>query len=249
MEAVITQNLLNFLNAYNTQTTYSSPGDLPTEFSNSKNVDGGRNVITMSTGTFTNNVYHRVPNPESQKLVRVCRNSIMKSTVTTGTTEPQSSIAVYNHALEQTSRFVQNSSDYALISPSIIARNLKTSDLFSESQVGFQPMLCNSNEAITLETTDMSGDIISYSNSILSTTYNEDGSLTIVYRSTVPSTLANFTLKSILFTSAGALSCNWYSASSFPPIIFWGIVLNEPIELGANDSVKISVTYKTNFTA
>lgn len=245
MNATITQNAINLLNNYNAPVVRENSTDDPTVFSNAPDVDGGRNVITMSTGQFNNNVYTRVPNIASQKLLRIARNSRFATK-----NNSKDHLTVYNYDLTNTMIYVEYAGNYSYMDPAYMARPEGVSDLFDSRTYGVIPMLCNGDDPITLDTSDVNGDIISYSNNILSTTYNEDGSITVVYRSTVPSNVTNFTLKSILFSTAGAGGpSNKYSVSNLPPIIMWGLVLDTPIELEANDSVKISVTYKTNFTS
>ncbi|HEY8541680.1 MAG TPA: hypothetical protein VIL29_04805, partial [Pseudothermotoga sp.] len=72
--ATITQNLLNCLNAYNLPQPHYGPTDLPTVFSNDPEAGGKRNVLTMSVGQVNNNIYSRVPNPASQKMLQLGNN-------------------------------------------------------------------------------------------------------------------------------------------------------------------------------
>lgn len=260
MQATITQNFLNCLNAYNYGKERSDATNVPTEFTNAPNVDNGLNIISMSTGVYDNinYLYTRTANPANQKLYRLSQNGAI-----TGT----SSINGYVYNFDLTKETITNNTLFynGVVKPTDMSRPTSSAVLFtgygSTSGAAFRviPMLCGSDTPITLDTTDSDGDIlIPESVSSISTVYNEDKSITVTYRISVKTGIANFTIKSVLFSGAygytsgsgsSAKSATFYNATDYPPVILWGAVLDEPIVAEAGDAIKLSVTYKTNFIA
>lgn len=258
MQATITQNFLNCLNAYNYSKQRGDETNVPTVFSNASNVDEGLNVISMSTGTLANSIYSRTSNPANQKLYRLARNGELTGGNQYGST-PWG--FVYNFDLTKTNIY-DVFFDEGIVKPESMLRPTLVGSLFgtaSSDTPTFRviPMLCTSSSAITLETTDSDGDIvIPASVETLTTTYNEDKSITVVYRIAIPANVASFTIRSVLFTGAYAAkhssgsssdTTTLYNATTYPPVILWGAVLDEAIEAEASDAIKLTVTYKTNY--